>query len=896
MKSVKIKFCLIIALALLAAVSVGAFFGITLSRADRAVTVGSSNVFSVSGDARIWAHRVEHKTGSGDAETDDPYYYTMFVFENDDDAVNYRRNLAYEWFYDGNDIDDCLPDTPRKGKDGDWWIREHDTDIPYNPDVKPVVENGVWVIDGQDTGVSETRGFTAPEAKKGYLSLEIGFEEINFEKFTITFETQQYNMTKDEKTVNYIIFLPISAGEAGAVAQNELKCVITSDKDVAESAAKDIEVPADSQTLNPDHIKIELSNRNGGDFDVKVVNVNPADNEEYGTPQTGKFENVGGTFARNVTSNTNPVVPLSFKAELPESGEGDSSVTRVRMPLYSLNGQSFLLNRDADGYTNSFSPINEVDDGDGKKHYTGGQVNDTTPPVLCLSNSLRHINEGSELSSYTAIDVLTQYTTTETGYFILTGEQAQNTGFKAEDYSDTSLFKTVKTDYDQYIIPHANHYVPQEADYLGTNFGEDYVPVAAIKVYVKMTDTTSTGGQTSYVFLDWYLDAQYKLKINGNDYVAVTTDKSGAYYAKDGKDGEGNDVTSEAWKTLTEEYQKEVDEAASELRAGTDDFYLPSFEKLIKDNSTAYSDMTFSIYYMVNGTKSSATGKSASELSLTLNSAGDYLFTVYAQDAASNEMWYNKEVDGGEKEKVKFAASEIWDIYDDEDLRETLPWFSFKAGISEISIEEPEEQETAYVGKNFTADSFEVKGISTKSVNTLYRFNSELYAADHDGRVLSYENFMEIKGELFDGEGRKYFINIPAVADLEEGSAEYEQFASYGWDASTRTFVPQDGNAFYLVVCEATSTQFPDMPSVKAYMGIAASVTPDPIKGEDTWVKDNMISIILLTIAGAAFIGIILLLVIKPKEKVDIDEQFEREAAEKADAAAKKNRKDKNGK
>ena len=55
-------------------------------------------------------------------------------------------------------------------------------------------------------------------------------------------------------------------------------------------------------------------------------------------------------------------------------------------------------------------------------------------------------------------------------------------------------------------------------------------------------------------------------------------------------------------------------------------------------------------------------------------------------------------------------------------------------------------------------------------------------------------------------------------------------------------------------------------------MGISASVKVEALKGEDTWLQDNMTSIILLCVAGASLIGIVLLLVIKPKEKGDIDE------------------------
>ena len=69
-------------------------------------------------------------------------------------------------------------------------------------------------------------------------------------------------------------------------------------------------------------------------------------------------------------------------------------------------------------------------------------------------------------------------------------------------------------------------------------------------------------------------------------------------------------------------------------------------------------------------------------------------------------------------------------------------------------------------------------------------------------------------------------------------------------------------------------------------MGIAAAPKVDPIKGEDTWVQDNITSIVLLSIAGAALVGIVLLIFIKPKNKGDVDEAVFR-------SRPKRNKKDK---
>lgn len=837
MKSLKVKICLIVALAVTAIVTLGIFLG-NVAFANRYVTLSGTSIFNTSGNAQVWAHAVDTDAeGNTIEEWGNYYFYTMFTFEKNGDAVQYRRNLAYRWYFNVNDVDDYL--------DAD----KEDGDVENEPE------------DNETEKLPGAKG-------EGYFYMELGFEEANFQKFVIAFEAQQFSMTKDEKTTNYVIFVPTLDDDGNA----KVYAVITDDKDVAEAKVEDIEVSG-LVMLDIDHITIQLGECEhgvSGEYDVTVSNVGGE------TAQTGKFANVGKMYAKYVSSSTKPVIPLSFKAEFDEDEDGNlpEGQTRARMALYELNGQSFLLNRNADGEIVSTSrAITQHNDSDGSVHYTGGQVNDTQPPVLCLDAGISFVKENSELTfSYTAVDVLTQSPSTVTGFFMLTDKQHDDENFDPDNFEAKRLFKTVTSDEDVYIYPHANHYVPTTGDYVEGAFGEKLNPKAAIKIYLKLTDTSSTGGQSTYVFLDWFVEEEYKLTINGHDYIAVATDEEGATFNY----GE----SEEDWNKLIAEYQAKVDEAAKDLRAGSDeDFYLPSLETLVSDNATAYKDMTFSIYYMVNGSTSSNAGRSSSQLYIDLTTDGDYIFTVYALDATNNSMWYIDE-DG---ERVEFVAGDIWKMYDDVDeegLKEKLPWFTFSAGISDISVEDPGEQSTAYYGVSYTASSFEVEGISTKTTYTLYRFNQSAYAEANGGKVLSYQEFMDSKKELFE-EHREYFTNIVAQSELDANSEEYDQFYAYAWNPSSRSFIPQEANAFYLIQCEVTSTRFPTREAVRAYMGIAASATPAEIKGEDTWVQDNMVSIILLSIAAAAFIGIIILIFIKPKDKGDIDVQYEQEVAKK---------------
>ena len=789
MKSKRLKLCSIFALAVVLVIALGSLIGVNVAKADRSVTVTGSSIFYTTGNAEVWAHEVPATEGEEGATSS---YYSMFVLKSDSDSVNYRKNLAHNWFYNSN-----FNAAADEGED--------------NEEVKTLAK------------------------AEGYFNMEIGFEltdgKIPFDKYIVTFESQEFSQTKDGKTANYVIFYP-NTDKTGvyAVISDDIKA----------------ELPQNPVSLGYDNIKIEFSKSEvGGEYTVTVSSA-------AGSAE-GVFKNVGSTYAKYSSSSTTPVTPLSFKAEFAE-GIKDYA----KMAIYNLNGQSFALTgtRESDG------------------HRTGGTVNDTVAPVLCLDKGVSFVQLGSEISfRYTVIDVLASSPSLTTSYFMLTKEQAANGEFNAEDYTNEELFRKVTDSDDQKMIPHVRHYIPASTDIAGTKFGTELEAKALVKVCLKLTDTTSSGGVSDYVMLDWFVDDEYTVTVNGQKYVAVAKDTEGVSYKYVNDVDKASDVDSTEWDNLVKEYQAAVAEASKDLLAGSKNyFYLPSAESLLKDNATKYADMTFSIYYN-NGSQQQQSNKAANALSINISKAGRYVFTIFAADAASNQMYYYK--DG---EKVEFATGDIWNMFkeeedsDFEDTRKYLPWFYFDVEASEISIEEPEEQDTAYVGSSYSPDSFDINGVSYKTTYSLYLFNNKEYANDHDGVALTYTEFMERKAELLKGsESRKWFTYIYATNELTEGTEEYEKYNDYAWNNSSPNFVPQDDNAFYLIECKVTSTEGGTQEAV-AYMGIAAAPKVDPLKGEDTWVQDNMVSIILLCIAGLALVGIVLVVVIKPKEKGDLDE------------------------
>ena len=62
---------------------------------------------------------------------------------------------------------------------------------------------------------------------------------------------------------------------------------------------------------------------------------------------------------------------------------------------------------------------------------------------------------------------------------------------------------------------------------------------------------------------------------------------------------------------------------------------------------------------------------------------------------------------------------------------------------------------------------------------------------------------------------------------------------------------------------------------VAAYKVIKAEQKADVIKGETEWLKNNLVSVILFSIAAVMLVLIVILLLIKPSDETleDVDEQ-----------------------
>lgn len=776
------------------------------ANAEGTITVNGSSVFTATNGASVSASAV----GEGDTAE----YYSTFTFTSNDELISYRRNLAYFWY----------EEVPKLDEDG-----------KATEDEKVLTE--------------------------GKFNMEIGFKSTVFEKFVITFESQQYNKTKDAKSKNYVTFFPGSA-------DGKVLVWITTEEDF-----KKEDIPEDKKVeLNSGYIYIEFKDKYVDEAEFSGgYNVEVHDADETHGKLEGRFENAGGNYAKYSSSSTSPLYPLIFNAEFAENTEN----AKAEMVMYAFNGQRFKTSS-----------------------ATSNTVTDNVAPVLCLEEDLKYLELNGGLDfNYVVIDVLRTSLPTPTVYYYLL-EYDQTTGDEVKDYNDKDLYKQTKKAGDVRLEADKGKYMPSEADLADTAFAASYVteggklvpnnskekPVAdmLIKVYLKLTDSSSNGTE-SEVSLDWYLDDGYKVTMtkgeNEADFIAVAKDSLGATYNY----GEG-------WQELKDAYQAKVTELAKNLSAGSSSYmYLPSPESLFSDNATSYTDMKFSIYYF-HDSKQSSTNLSYNNLSINVTKEAKYTFTIYATDAAGNDMYYLDEVtDEAEKDivigdkyykYVEFSSGDIWTMYDDKDnegLRDRLPWFSFSVGYNGVEFEEtPGMQSTAYVGTSYSfSGAFKINGV-TGSYTTnyrLFRFNSAQYYKDNENKTFTYEEFIEKMDSLFDNpETHKYFEEIYQVS---ESDANYEEYKDYAWSNSSTSFVPQEANTFYYVLAEVKDTGY-NADAVTCSLAISASEPAKTIKGESNWIQNNVASVVLLSIAVVALIGIVLLIVIKPKDKGDIDVQLEK--------------------
>lgn len=737
-----------------AAISAAAMLGGAITvSADRDISLNGGNFFYTANQAEI-----------GEQQEGDKYY-TSFVFADDDSAITYRKDLAYHWF----------------------------------------------------SSVRDGEGNPTAAGQEGWLSTEFSFAEVNFETFTIKFQSQQYTQTEDEVTENFVTFVADAEGALHVMIGETLP------EEEADRSAMIADVTTrEDNVIGAGKITLSFTGYSLGEYAVEVTN---------GTDTvTGAFTNIGGTYSDYVSSSSSKsVTPLTYSATFAE-GEKDP----LTVVMYSFNGQTFELT------------------GEGTR-----KIVDNVAPVLCLNEDITTLRYGRSLDlDFTVVDMFATNPRSTVNYYVLKGSQ-QSAG-NLNDTTDAGYFKEIKSGDIAPIIAGSDAYVPEGAD----DGNDAFTTECLVKIYVTVQDATGSTGNSDKVFLEWYVPESYVCKVTsaGTDYefIRATKDGRGVSY-----------VYENSIEEVVEGYQALVDEAIKDQNARAGDgnyFYLPSFENYVADNVTSYRDMQFSIYY-ISGSSSSRSSLDYNELAIELEDDGIYRFAIYAKDAEGNDMYYIDE----QGKEVTFAASELTSLLSDpakSDLVDYVPVFGFEVNYGGLEVTDPEGQDIGFVGTTYTAPDFEVTGLKSNYTitYTLYKFDRFAYYTEKNATITYSEFLANVSKMLDDNETSKYFELIVPYGDIEETDPEYELYYDYEWDPDSLTFIPQDDNTFYVIRMEAVDNEFNTKP-IFSTMAISVSAAAEPLYGEDTWVEDNVVSIVLFCVAGVAAIGIVIVALTGRKKK-----------------------------
>lgn len=320
-------------------------------------------------------------------------------------------------------------------------------------------------------------------------------------------------------------------------------------------------------------------------------------------------------------------------------------------------------------------------------------------------------------------------------------------------------------------------------------------------------------------------------------YVVETVDRDSDYNtAPEYIDFEENETVYEWYKTLVEkaakkEYTVDDKTITRSIRLG-DSYEIPTLEDLVFDDYDLYSSLTYTVYYK---TPSNASGQTSS-MKFTVSEAGDYEFYVVFKDLAGETMEkddFYTEGDDGIPTYGKYGSAVFTFTVEDD---------------APISVEAPETQGKGYINTTYVATEFKILSGNNETF-TLY-YNSDKNATATDSG----------------------WIELPKLADIKEDYNQdgftYSDIKTLAYDGKY-TFTPVKVGA-YMIKCYVSS--YNAVRSAEAETVVSISEKPSEVKVPSTWLKDNVWSVVFLSIGTLALIGVIVLLFIKPKEETETDE------------------------
>lgn len=263
---------------------------------------------------------------------------------------------------------------------------------------------------------------------------------------------------------------------------------------------------------------------------------------------------------------------------------------------------------------------------------------------------------------------------------------------------------------------------------------------------------------------------------------------------------------------------------------------IPSLKALVKSNAFNYSELKITVAY-----KTDKTSSTYSSLKLPISEVGKYVFYVLFADPYENKM--------EDEDFVKFDQND-GNVIIEETLYKNFV-FNFELLDNAPILIETVSQENGYVGVEYKAEAFD---ITAYNCNKTYKLEYK-----SSGDVNSNDGWKEIK------------TSSTSESEFNDNSPfSYKDNKAFNYDGNL-TFTPTQKGYYKLSV--TVTSQSLSSRSETASVIIEVKDQVKVVKPDTHWLENNLLSVIFLGIGTLCLIGIVVLLFIKPKEKVEEPEK-----------------------